>query len=558
MLHLWEYKPLTYPHINSLSTFYLFRKTEDRMTSNWNQEFLQRCQAVSNLTVVCSDGVIFSHKLLAASASDFFKSLLNEVPPHDEVTLYLPDLTKSHVEMWFYSVLNNEKLSEMDISEKLKPDPLVCIGIKKEQEWKDDDEDEDKYDDDEGDADKDMFVPNMISTEESKTSFSCVSSDKKRRKVKKRKYGIEEMKMRFENAKAEVLSGKSNSSRATARKFDVPEATLRRLLETGQTYKGGKKGSAIFSTDEEKSITERIIEGTNGGEDLTISIVRNFLREEIINIKVNEPHREEISKLCPDVEEFKMPYIFAYNFAHRNGLRDLMKKVEIKPVADEVDDNKLDSGESANFSKQISIEELQEEENELKKELIPNPMSKKDKLVNDRIEKKIKFGKAMVEVLSGKSNSTRATARKFDVSEATLRNLLKSGRTFKGQTTSARLTQEEEKSITKRILERTNGGQDLTLGIVQNILIEELNIIKVNEPQREEIFKLLPDAPDVEKSPLYNFAYAFAQRNRLHALATQKRDEDLELRRNYECDLCEKRYTWKNALTEHRRRVHLL
>ena len=146
--------------------FHLFRKTMEIMTSNWNQEFLQRCQAVSNLTVVCSDGVIFSHKLLAASASDFFKSLLSEVPPHDEVTLYLPDLTKSHVEMWFYSVLNNEKLSEMDISEKLKPDPLVCIGIKKEQEWKDDDEDEDKYDDDEGDADKDMFVPNMISTEE--------------------------------------------------------------------------------------------------------------------------------------------------------------------------------------------------------------------------------------------------------------------------------------------------------------------------------------------------------------------------------------------------------
>jgi len=526
------------------------------MTTNWNQEFLQRCQAVSNLTVVCSDGVIFSHKLLAASASDFFKSLLSEVPPHDEVTLYLPDLTKSHVEMWFYSVLNNEKLSEMD--EELKPDPLVCIGIKKEQEWKDDDEDEDKYNDDEGDADKDMFVPNMFSNEESKTSFSCVSSDKKRGKVKKRKYGIEEMKIRFENAKAEVLSGKSNSSRATARKFDVPEATLRRILKTGQTYKGGKKGSAIFSTEEEKSITERIIEWTNGGEDLTISIVRNFLREEIINIKVNEPHREEIFKLCPDVEEFKMPYGFAYNFAHRNGLRDLMKKVETKPVADEVDDNKLDSGESANFSKQISIEELQEEEDELKKELILNPMSKKDKLVNDRIEKKIKFGRAMVEVLSGKSDSTRATARKFDVPESTLRNLLKSGRTFKGQTTSSRLTQEEEKSITKRILERTNGGQDLTLGIVQNILIEELNIIKVNEPQREEIFKLFQDAPDVEKSTLYNFAYAFAQRNRLHALATQKRDEDLELRRNYECDLCEKRYTWKNALTEHRRRVHLL
>ena len=552
MLHLWEYKPLTCPHINSLSTFYLFRKTEDRMTSNWNQEFLQRCQAVSNLTVVCSDGVIFSHKLLAASASDFFKSLLSEVPPHDEVTLYLPDLTKSHVEMWFYSVLNNEKLSEMDISEKLKPDPLVCIGIKKEQEWKDDNEDEDKYDDDEGDADKDMFVPNMFSNEESKTSFSCVSSDKKRRKVKNRKYGREEMKMRYDNAKAEVLSGKSNSSRATARKFDVSEATLRRLLKTGQTYKG-KRGCAILTQEEEKSVTERIVEWINDGEDLTISIVRNFLREEIINIKVNEPHREEIFKLCPDVEEFKTPYDFAYTFARRNGLLDLMKKMEEKPVADEdEDDNKVNSLEI--FSTQISIEELQEEEDELKKELIPNPVSKQDNLVNDRIEKKIKYGKAMIEVLSGKSDSTRATARNFDVSEATLRRLLKRGRRFKGQRGSSRLTLEEEKSITKRILERTNGGQDLTLGIVQNILFEELNVIKVNEPHREEILKLCLD----EKLSKNAFTYSFAHRNKLHALATQRRDEDLEQRRNYECDLCEKSYTWKNALTLHRRNVHLL
>ena len=528
------------------------------MTTNWNQEFLQRCQAVSNLTVVCSDGVIFSHKLLAASASDFIKSLLSEVPPHDEVTLYLPDLTKSHVEMWFYSVLNNEKLSEMDISEKLKPDPLVCIGIKKEQEWKDDDEDEDKYNDDEGDADKDMFVPNMFSNEESKTSFSCVSSDKKRRKVKNRKYGREEMKMRYDNAKAEVLSGKSNSSRATARKFDVSEATLRRLLKTDQTYKG-KRGCAILTQEEEKSVTERIVEWINDGEDLTISIVRNFLREKIINIKVNEPHREEIFKLCPDVEEFVTPYDFAYTFARRNGLLDLMKKMEEKPVADEVDDNKVDSVEI--FSTQISIEELQEEEDELKKELIPNPVSKQDNLVNDRIEKKIKYGKAMIEVLSGKSDSIRATARNFDVSEATLRRLLKGGRTFKGQRgssllTRAILTQEEEKSITKRILERTNGGQDLTLGIMQNILIEELNVIKVNEPHREEIPKLCLDEGKSKKA--YEFAYCFAKRNKLHALATQRRDEDLELRRNYECDLCEKRYTWKNALTEHRRRVHLL
>ena len=56
------------------------------MASDLNVTFLHQCHAASNLTVVCSDGVIFSHKLIAASASqgylfcsfaEFFNSAKN-------------------------------------------------------------------------------------------------------------------------------------------------------------------------------------------------------------------------------------------------------------------------------------------------------------------------------------------------------------------------------------------------------------------------------------------------------------------------------------------------
>ena len=104
------------------------------MASDLNVTFLHQCQAASNLTVVCSDGVIFSHKLIAASASDFIKILLSDVPPYDEVTLYLPDFTKCQVELFFESVFSSGTQTEQDIFiESEEAEPPVCIQIKMEE-----------------------------------------------------------------------------------------------------------------------------------------------------------------------------------------------------------------------------------------------------------------------------------------------------------------------------------------------------------------------------------------------------------------------------------------
>ena len=44
-----------------------------------------------------SDGIIFSHKIIVASASEFIKHLLIDFPVGDEITLYLPDHDKGEV-----------------------------------------------------------------------------------------------------------------------------------------------------------------------------------------------------------------------------------------------------------------------------------------------------------------------------------------------------------------------------------------------------------------------------------------------------------------------------
>ena len=45
----------------------------------------------ANIKLVFSDGIIFSPKIIVASASNFIKHLLIDFPVGDEITLYLPD-----------------------------------------------------------------------------------------------------------------------------------------------------------------------------------------------------------------------------------------------------------------------------------------------------------------------------------------------------------------------------------------------------------------------------------------------------------------------------------
>ena len=66
------------------------------MSTGWCQ-MLDDTSSMSNVTIVCSDGIIQTHKIVIASASDFLKHLLSDIPVGDETTLYLPDHEKTSV-----------------------------------------------------------------------------------------------------------------------------------------------------------------------------------------------------------------------------------------------------------------------------------------------------------------------------------------------------------------------------------------------------------------------------------------------------------------------------
>ena len=73
-------------------------------SSNW-VELLEHCQPVSNVSLVCRDGVVYSHKIVLASVSDFVKTLLSDIPTGDHVSVFLPDFSFREVEKFLENIL---------------------------------------------------------------------------------------------------------------------------------------------------------------------------------------------------------------------------------------------------------------------------------------------------------------------------------------------------------------------------------------------------------------------------------------------------------------------
>ena len=596
------------------------------MASDLNLTFLHQCQAASNLTVVCSDGVIFSHKLIAASASDFIKILLSDVPPYDEVTLYLPDFTKCQVELFFESVFSSGTHTEHDIFiESEEREPPVCIQIKKEEGGGPNYEDFSLADHDSDDDDiEEDFVKELLEPSPG--------------------YSLEDRVRLIKNLKPNPIYEAEEEEDTRGNEINEKRSKYGKALVNVERFHSVGKRSKILTREEELEITEIILSKTNNGKDLTNALLQQILQEELEAIKTMQPHREGVFKVCPHPGLNYSFFSYMYDFARRNGLHKLLKQTQeqgqenkdhisegpqpkdrnaargqfsIEDLKEEeqmtipnpttenersgisggpkvmerstaaaggkfsfedlkeedqmtryfipnpTTENersdiygrpKVKERSTAAASGQFSIEELKEEEEQLIRDLILHPTTEKEKRDNEKLEKKIKYGKAMMEVLNG--SHIRPAARKFGVAESTLRWSYKHGKKYYGGGNHTKvLTPQEEREISKRMLAISNGGEDLTHSMMRQILREELDVIKVNEPHREEIFRVCPGP--VPGKVKQDYFYNFATRNDLLRF-TLPESEERKKRRIHKCDLCEKSYALKNGLMYHRKQVHLL
>ena len=88
-------------------------------SSNWSQ-LVQHCQPVTNVSLVCRDGVVYTHKIVLASVSGFVKTLLSDIPTGDHVSVFLPDFFTKDVENFLQNIILNKPNVNVDVCNLLQ------------------------------------------------------------------------------------------------------------------------------------------------------------------------------------------------------------------------------------------------------------------------------------------------------------------------------------------------------------------------------------------------------------------------------------------------------
>ena len=178
----------------------------------------------------------------------------------------------------------------------------------------------------------------------------------------------------------------------------------------------------------------------------------------------------------------------------------------------------------------------------LERDLITNPTNKEEERMNELTRLKIKLQTAMEAVFSGKTVSQ--AAREYGVSDSTLGRMCRTGGKyqFKGRGRRSQVfTREEEKYITKRVLELTDGGENLTPMKLKQIVDNEVSLMRVNFPDLV--------------TPTRKMLDAFSRRNGLDRFI---KATHMSKMRNNDCDLCGNSYTSSYHLASHRKTIHFL
>ena len=186
---------------------------------------------------------------------------------------------------------------------------------------------------------------------------------------------------------------------------------------------------------------------------------------------------------------------------------------------------------------------------ELEEEIIIEPLTEKQRKSNAKLEKKIQMQRALADLKTGRVKSVAAAARMYGVASRTLLDCKHKNKSFEGPGQKTKyLTEDEEKHIKTRLLDLSNNGKDLTMDLVKRIVTEEYEILKVNFPERKPLEELQPK--------LKHFIYNFAKRHNLNELCDLQLKEERDARRNFECEICQSSFTFKNSLVSHQQKKH--
>ena len=513
------------------------------------EHFYGDSRHVTNARVICLDGVIHTHKLVLANLSDLLQNILREIPFGDNVTIYLTDFSKVSVEKYFCDAIQRKETDEKKLHKLLQLNHHE--SVKKERE-----------------PDSEHVKIKLRGTTISK-------DEPDKNEVKIEAQSSNELNSSDEDGYNNIEAAEADSD------FDVEfkGKQVKRKTVTGSD--SPTKKVRISTSKKAKEFTLLNPEELDAFDQAMDEKIRSMEGD-----KIEDP--STASELAFNKRmDTKIRYEKAYaevKSGRAKSYREAAKRFGVCPQTIRRDDGLLKSEAEKIFGAGLQIEtrkfddasfienydklwkdgdlignmdpqelaELDKRTEEviegLKRERIMNPSRPQDLAFNKNIDKKIRYEKALNGLKSGRVKTCREAARMFGVCRQSLRNCLKSGKSFTGSGRHMlKFTKEEEETIISRCKSLTDDGQQLTKDALAKLILEEAEVVKINFPDREETMNWLV------QSKFQRFVENFAIRNNI--VGADFKDQR-EAKKLFECEVCYQSFGSVSYLIQHKKTLH--
>ena len=300
------------------------------MVSAFLTDFISSCQDVADCRIVSKDGKEFwAHKIILGARSEFFRDILANISDAGHATIILPDHADQEVDNIRTEIISlGKELTEEElygllfirIEDQKSPEKTVLDGNNHNTKLKNNDENcvpEDILESSE------IKIESNANNDEKNRAFKidpeCNLEDKN-----KGENILETKQSLYKEAVDSYFAGDFSSLYQVSKYYNLPYSTLYSVLVSRGSYKGkGRKGS-LFTTEEEKEITNDIVSEVNNGRELTWKVLNEIIEKQMEILMTSNPTRDTF-KVSATKGSIIDRY-FVRRFARRNNLMQYIAK----------------------------------------------------------------------------------------------------------------------------------------------------------------------------------------------------------------------------------------
>ena len=314
------------------------------------RNFFSESDRITNVKIICRDGLVFTHKIIVASVNNFFKDILSIIPDGDEAVLIMPGHEKRIVQKMITldclrKVDFNKTSQEMEtlkLENSLDPNAFLNSGTDENSD--DTSNEEIEMTQNYFDLDEDEFLLDRVKPEEEATfdyenhfdetekleyrdsinklleELKCKTVSSPSNHEEEKVFKILQRQIQYEKAKLDLLNGNFKTFTQASKAHRINHTTLKRLFLGKKSYIGHNKMTKnVFTTLEEKTIIDDFVQRNNGVKEYNQNLMHRVIWMKIKEIRKSNPERN-FSKFVTADGLFQEDKYTAYAIAKKFGL----------------------------------------------------------------------------------------------------------------------------------------------------------------------------------------------------------------------------------------------